>query len=184
MLTCNQCGKEDNRLKANYCKSCGKGFTDKERDDAYAQTVYGKYEKFQETKSWLTLSKITGNRFVRIAFLLLLGFLVFLNVRSGGTGLALRNGDGYSLAYSRESDEYYVLSELDSVSLSVRLPQKAASCVLESYVNGELIRTQPLTKDAAVSVPRTSDGYYVLRASLENGSVEELLFFVCEEVRS
>lgn len=169
-------------MKANFCKQCGQGFSEEERKEAYDQTVYGKIDKLLEAKSWITLSKITDNLFVRIAILLILGILVFANIRANGSKLALQNGDDYSLAYCEETDEYYVLTEKESVSLAVYLPQKTESCVLESYENGSMRETLKLNESSSLVVKSTENGYFLLKAVYESGKQEEILFFVCPEV--
>ena len=180
-MKCAVCGNEQNRLKAHYCKACGSPFSDQERKDAYGRTIYGKIDKILEAKSWATLSKITGNIFFRIAVLLILGALVFMNVRANGSALAIKNGEGYSLAYSKQTDEYYVLTDRKSVSISVYLPRKTESCVIDSYIDGSLQETLPVTGSGPVVVQRTENGYFLLKAAYENGRREEILFFVCRE---
>ncbi len=181
-MNCSACGKESDRLKAHYCKTCGKDFSDEERKEAYAQTAYGKIDKILEAKEWITLSKITNNLFVRIAILLVLGLMVLGNVRANGSKLAIQNGDGYSLAYCEETDEYYVLTDKESVSLSVYVPKKADSCVIESYVDGSLREKLDLEESSSAVVHSSENGYFLLKAAYENGDSEEILFFVCREV--
>lgn len=183
-MVCTVCGNRDNRLKANYCKKCGKAFSDAERKEAYEETIYGKIDKFLDTKGWLTFSKITGNIFVRIIVLLILGFLLLLNIQANGSKLSIRNSNEYSLAYNKETDEYYVLTDQESIQLSVYLPKKTDSCVIRSYENGVLLDTLQVTENQPVTVQSTEDGYFVLKAVYENGSQEEILFFVCGEAES
>ena len=180
-MNCHTCGLEDKYVQSNFCEGCGKAFSDEERKEAYGRTVYGKIDKLLEAKEWITLSKITGNIFVRIAILLVLAAVVIVNVTVNGSKLAIQNGDDYSLAYNKQTDEYYVLTEKESVQLSLYLPKKAASCILESYVDGSLKESLELTENGAV-VPCTENGYFLLKANYESGESEELLFFVCPEV--
>ncbi len=180
-MVCTVCGNRDNRLKANYCKKCGKAFSDEERKEAYEKTVYGKIDKILEAKEWLTFSKITGNVFVRIAFLLILGALLFMSIRANGSKLSIQNSDEYSLAYCEETDEYYVMTDKESVQLSVYLPKKTDSCVIKAFEDGVLRDTLQITESRPVTVQSTENGYFTLRAVYENGSYEEVLFFVCRE---
>lgn len=183
-MVCTVCGNRDNRLKANYCKICGKAFSDEERKEAYDRTVYGKIDRILDTKGWLTLGKITGNIFVRIAVLLVLGLLLLLNIRANGSKLSILNSGEYSLAYNKEADEYYVLTDKESIQLSVYLPKKTDSCVVESFENGILRETLQVTEKQPVTVKSTENGYFILKAEYGNGSHEEILFFVCGEAES
>lgn len=183
-MVCTVCGSRDNRLKANYCKKCGKAFSDEERKEAYEKTVYGKIDKVLEAKEWLTFSKVTGNIFFRIAVLLILGAVLFINIRANGSKLSIQNSDEYSLAYNEETNEYYVLTDRDSIQLSVYLPKKTESCVVKSFESGVLRETLQVSEKQPVTVNSTDDGYFILKAVYENGSYEEILFFVCGKAES
>ena len=79
-MKCTKCGQE-NLLKAQFCSSCGYRFSDEERQAAYDATVWGKLDKISEAKDWITLNKITGNKFFRIAVLVL---IILWGIMSGG----------------------------------------------------------------------------------------------------
>ena len=70
-MICSKCGT-NNLIRADYCSSCGHAFTEQEKADAYRETIYGKLDRLEEAQSWLTLKKITGNLFFRIAVLALI----------------------------------------------------------------------------------------------------------------
>lgn len=183
-MDCKVCGYDDKYVKSNYCKACGRKFSDEERKEAYGRTIYGKIDKLINAKGWITLSKITENIFVRIAILLVLAALVIFNITSNGSELAIRNSADYSLTYCQQTDEYYLFTEKDSVSLSVYVPRKTDSCVLETYVNGTLEEKLELSKSSSVVVKCRENSYFLLKANYESGDREEILFFVCPEAAS
>ena len=82
-MICKKC-KTENRIKANYCSHCGHPFTDAERNDAYAKTIYGRFEKLEDLWKTVSLDKITGSAIVKVLSLVavLVFCPVFVNLRS------------------------------------------------------------------------------------------------------
>lgn len=178
-MKCSHCGRE-NALSAHYCGACGTKFTEEERGAAYDKTLFGKLDKVLDMKGWLDLSKITGNRFVRLAVLLVLLVLVAVNISRNGSHLTIAPGEGYTVAYNSETEEYYALTDLSKVELSTYLPKKTDSIIVTCYIRGAEAYTRQEEPGTAVELPRLEDGYYVIRANYADGKSEELLLFVCE----
>ncbi len=178
-MKCNQCGQE-NALSAHYCSTCGAKFSEDTRNAAYEKTIFGKLDKVLDLKGWVDLSKITGNRIVRIAVLAVLLALVVVNISRNGSHLTIAPGDGYTVAYNEEQKEYYALTELDTVNLSTYLPKKTNSITVTCYIQDQQVYVRQEEPGTTVELPRLEDGYYVIHADYSNGKSEELMLFVCE----
>lgn len=179
-MVCKYCGNP-NQTKANYCRFCGKPFTDRDRQEAYDKTIFGMLDKLEDIKSWLDLSKITGNRIFRAAVLMVLLALVLVNIGRNGSHLAIQKSEDYTVAYNQEADEYYVLTEKEEISLNTYLPKTADTITVCAFENGVQTACIQETPGTEINLARTASGYYTLRADYADGSQEELLFFVCEE---
>ncbi|MCR5372537.1 MAG: zinc ribbon domain-containing protein [Solobacterium sp.] len=120
-MICSKCGT-NNLIKADYCSSCGHAFTEQEKAGAYRETIYGKLDRLEEAQSWLTLKKITGNLFFRIAVLALIALAGILSHTNQGTKMKLLESEEYAIDWNRERNEYYLYSDLDEIRLKLYLP--------------------------------------------------------------
>ena len=122
-MKCGKCGHE-NLIKARYCSSCGNMFTEEERQAAWDATFWGKLDKVKEAKEWITLEKVTGNKFFRIA---LLALIIVIGIIAGGNRgscmMILESGD-YVVRYNEALGEYYVFTEKEDVDINLYLPGK------------------------------------------------------------
>ncbi len=177
-MQCAHC-EQFNLLKAKYCKSCGKPFTDEQREEAYNQTIYGKLDKLEEMKGWIDFSNITSHPLVRIAVIVILGVMVLFNLSRNGNHIAIRNSEEYTLAYQEETNEYYVLTDLDVVHLNVYLPRDIQTISVGTYVDETCVDYQTFENNEIV-LSKNDNSYYVLTGEKENGNTENLLFFVCQ----
>ena len=120
-MKCTKCGHE-NLLKAQYCSSCGYRFSDEERQAAYDATVWGKLDKISEAKDWITLNKITGNKFFRIAVLALIILWGIMSGGNRGDRMMILESDDYAVRYNSNQNEYYVFTDKDEVDLNLYIP--------------------------------------------------------------
>ena len=178
-MRCKKCGFE-NPIKANYCRSCGAPFSEEDQRAAYDKTIFGKLDQIEKVKGWLDLSKITGNVFFRIAVLTVLAVLVIVNVQKNGNSLAIRNSDQYSIAYAKELDEYYLLTEQARVEVKIYLPKQTESLTLQIVQDNAVLSEESIDPEQGITLARREDGYYVLTADYTNGKEDQLLFFVCK----
>lgn len=178
-MQCKKC-RNESIMTANYCCSCGAPFSEEERQSAYDKTIFGILDKIADMKSWIDLSKFTGNRIVRILFLALLLALVIINVNRNGSHLSIQKSPDYTVTYSQETSEYYVLTEKEEISLNAYLPKATDTITISCYINGVQNYSVQKTPDAEINLARIDNGYYVMRADYEDGSAEEMMFFVCE----
>lgn len=179
-MKCTACGYE-NILKANYCKKCGKSFSEEEKKSAYQKTVYWKIQQLETAKTWLDLSKITGNLYFRIAVLAVLLVLVVFNMSKNGTRLAIRNSDQYTVAYAEHLDEYYLMTDRDQVDVIFYLPRQTDQLTLSVIENQTLISLETIDPDKGITLSKWDKGYYILTADYTDETSEQILFFVCEE---
>lgn len=178
-MRCGKCGNES-ILTANYCRFCGAPFSEEEQKKAYDKTVFGMLDRIEDLKGWVDLSKITGNRIVRIVVLIVLLGLVLFNVYRNGSHLAIQQSPDYTVAYNQEKNEYYILTEKEEIGLNTYLPRATDTITVSCFVDGVESYSVQEAPDAAIKLARIDDGYYVIHADYEDGDYEELLFFVCE----
>ena len=130
-MKCKECGHE-NLTKAQYCSSCGYKFTDKERQAAYDATFFGKLDKLEDIKGWVTLSKITGSKYAKIGLILLIILWGIMSKSNMGTEMMILESDDYTVRYNSNLDEYYIFTEKDEVDLNLYLPGKPEGITVTS----------------------------------------------------
>jgi len=149
-MICTKCGK-DNLIKADYCAHCGHAFTKQEKEAAYNQTIYGKLDRFDEVKSWVTLKKITGNFFVRLLVLACIAAIGFLTHTNQGTEMKLL-----------ESNEYALYSDLDKVHLKLYLPGKPESIGVDVLdAEGNVINSETYSTDEEPVLEKNGSSYRI-----------------------
>ena len=178
-MRCEKCWNE-NIASANYCRFCGAPFTEEAQKKAYDKTVFGVLDRIENLKSWMDLSKFTGNRIVRIVFLLILAALVVFNISRNGSHLAIQKSEEYTVTYNQAANEYYVLTEQDEIGLNTYLPKETDAVTVSCFVDGVERYSVENEPDAEIRLAKIDDGYYVLRADYTDGKSEALTFFVCE----
>ena len=133
-MKCHKC-KTTNIVKANYCNKCGEKFTDKEREDAYNKTIYGKLEKIEKIKDIATLDIITGNIvFKIISLVIVLGVGLYFWFTMGMNTKILNSAD-YKIFYNKSNDQYYLLVDdsYDSVDVSMYRPNRVKKMMIYHY---------------------------------------------------
>ena len=65
-MICKNC-QTKNIKKAQFCRHCGEAFTDEQRQEAYDRTIFGKIEKLEKWKGYVTLDFITGATLIAVA---------------------------------------------------------------------------------------------------------------------
>ena len=167
MMKCPKCGCM-NTTRASYCHQCGRQFSAEEQQAAYDRTIYGKIDRLEELKSWITLSKITGNLFVRIGIIAVIALCGILSVIQKGTDLKLLNGPGYRCEYNETLQEYYVYTDRDAVSLSLYIPRTEGNLRAEYYEGEQLMNTSLHEFSDSVTLMK-GQGYYILKAEYPDG---------------
>ena len=130
-MKCRKCEKE-NLIKAQYCSSCGSEFSDEERQAAYDETIWGKLDKIKEAKEWITLDKITGSKYFKIALLVLIILWGIMSGGNKGDKMLILESDDYTVRYNSNLDEYYVFTGKEEVDLDLYLPGKPQGITVTS----------------------------------------------------
>lgn len=171
-MKCSKCGSK-NITKANYCISCGNGFSEEERKKAKKKTVVGVLEFLEEVYSWCNLSKITGHiafKIVSVLVVLLVGISFVFN---NGRSVKILESDHYKIQYNTKDDEYYLLVDEDQTNLELYVPNKVSDLVIKEYDkdNLEISSMKYDPKNKLVLTVNSSDEYYMLVS--KNGKAYE-----------
>lgn len=179
-MICKNC-KTKNITKAQYCRNCGNAFTDEQRQAAYDRTIFGKIDKLEEWKGYVTLEFITGHPIFKIVVLVaILVWGIFLG-RTNGNQMLILESDAYQVQQNVTTGEYYVLTEQDSVSLALYLPRKAEAVQLQAIVNDAVVQEKSF---AAEEQPRLESGaaeYYYITADYGDSTEKITVYLVAQK---
>lgn len=160
-MICAKCGK-DNLIKADYCCHCGHAFTAEEKKKAYDQTIYGKLDRLDEAKGWITLGKITGNFFFRLLVLAGIAWIGFFSHSNQGSEMKLLESDEYVIDFNTQRKEYYLYTDLDQIHLKLYLPGKPEGIrVSELDEAGNEIRTEEFDTDTEPVLVKETEFYRI-----------------------
>lgn len=175
-MICKKC-KEENVIKAKYCRNCGEAFSEEERKAAYDQTIYGKLDFIKKIKEHLDLSFITGNKFFRIGVLIIiLVYIIFNGVKS--KDFMIEKSNQYEVQYNEKLNEYYLLSEEKTVHLQLYLPEEPKSIEIISFnLKNEENSRHLYQMNETMVVETDPKQYYVVTAHYEN-STQTLKFYL------
>ena len=161
-MKCKKCGKE-NLLKAQYCSFCGNEFTEEERQAAYDATIWGKLDKLEEAKEWITLNKITGSKYFKVALLILIILWGIMSGGNRGDKMMILDSSDYTIRYNSNLDEYYVFTDKDEVDLNLYLPGKPQGITVTSTTldGSELGQKEYVIGDKVTLIKSDSVLYHV-----------------------
>ncbi len=168
-MKCSKCGSE-NIIKASYCSNCANEFSEKERQDAYNKTIYGKISKLEKAKEILTLDVITSNPIFRVAVLIIILVVGIIVGRPHGNKLTILKDNSYSVSQNTENNDYYVLTEKDEINLGLYLPKKQNSLNLIKYQDNEVVEKTEILDGNAITVESSSEYFYIVEAVYEKSS--------------
>ena len=180
-MICKKCNT-DNIIKAGYCKNCGTAFTQEERDAAFSATIYGKIDKVKDVWDKVTsianLSVITDHIIVKYGLLVGIILVGLFTGRSHGDAMTILQGNDYSVQYNTELQEYYVLTQQDSVVLNLYLPKQAESIdIRRNTLDGGFISQEIVSADSEIVIPRDDSTVCTITAQY-SGSSEEMVLYV------
>lgn len=192
-MKCSKCHKKNIR-EANYCKYCGKAFTDTEKERAAHSggmrfvNVFQKLKKLDEIR---TLSIIKDNVIVKIVVLVIVLGIGIYNIITMGGDLKVLDNKIYDVKYNDKTSEYYVLLDKDNrdniieVSLDLFIPNHIKKLNFAYYDEaGELINENQYDKDdkLMVSANRLKDNYYIVSdADDKNENIKVYVYYEDEE---
>lgn len=179
-MKCKTCGY-DNLLKANYCRNCGSAFTAEEKDSAKKAGLGSKMEKADEVvqkiitvKDILTLSFLTDNVIVRTLLILIPLAIAAVTGQMSPGGLTLLESEDYVIHCNTETQEYYVDTDAQVVSLKLFVPKDTETVEVAYYEDGGAqLYSNTYTLSDSISVNAVTQGYYVITARIpsENQSI-------------
>ena len=179
-MKCHKC-KKDNILKAKYCQKCGEKFTDKEREEAYNKTFFGKIDSFLKIKSIVTLNVITGNIFFKIGSLLVVLGIGIYFLLTMGIHTKILNSKEYQVIYNKKTSEYYLVVEdnKDSIELNLYRPNRTKKMVVYTYdlEDKEVSKTKVSKKDK-ITLTTYQDDYHVIESKYSNKKKDQLKVYV------
>ena len=160
-MICKKCN-EKNLYKAHYCQKCGYAFTDEDREIAYSKTIYGLYNKLEDLYKKLTLDTITGSIYFKvlsIVCVLAVGVYGFL---SNGNQMKIMESEQYEVQYNTKTCEYYLLTDLDEISVALYLPKEAEVLrVLEVDSYNQLVNENEYTIEDSIVLEQTNCRYEI-----------------------
>lgn len=177
-MICKNCQTE-NITKAQFCCHCGQAFTDEQRKQAYDRTIFGKIEKVEKWKGYLTLSSITGHPIFKTLVLVAILVWGMLLGRTNGDRMLILESEAYRVQQHATTGEYYILTDLDSVSVSLYLPRQA-EVRLQAIVDGQTVREQTFTTEELPGLEYGAADYYRIIADYGDGT-EQITVYVVKE---
>lgn len=178
-MICKNC-QTKNITKAQFCHNCGSAFTDEQRQKAYDRTIFGKIDKLEKWKGYITLDVITGHPiFKTVVLVAILLWGLFLG-RTNGDQMLILESQTYQVQQNATTGEYYVLTSQDSVSVSLYLPRQAETVQLQAIVDGNVTQEQSFAADEQ---PRLECGvaeYYYITADYGD-STEQIKVYLAKE---
>ena len=178
-MICKNC-QTKNITKAGYCRSCGSAFTEKERQKAYDRTIYGKIEKLEKWKGYLTLEFITGNPIFKTVVLIAILVWGFFLGRANGDRMLILESEVYRVQQHVTTGEYYVLTEQDSVSLALYLPRQAEAVQLQAFIDDTVVQEQSFSAEEQPRLECGAAEYYHITADYGD-STEQIKVYVVSE---
>lgn len=169
-MKCHKC-KFDNIVKASYCHNCGEKFADKEKEEAYNKTIYGKIEKLEKIKDIASLDIITGNIIFKICSLLIVLGIGIYFLFTMGWNTKILNSIDYKLFYNTSDNGYYILVDdnIDSVDVSLYRPNRLKKMIINHYdLDNNLVEKREIKKEDKVELNASSNDYYIIESKYSN----------------
>lgn len=179
-MNCLKCG-ETNVTKAQFCKKCGREFSDEERDEAYEKTVYGKIEKLEKLHGYISLEAITTHPAFRIAVLVLILIWGLYVGRPHGNHLTILESDNYQVQQNEVNEDFYVLTERNTVTLRLYFPEEPEMIRLQICQEGEVLEEKEFVAEDAITVERSLEVSYRVEAEYGKKTEDIHLYVINEE---
>lgn len=133
-MKCTKCNSELN-YGAKFCNNCGEEIPENINKEIYDKSVWGYADKFLNWYDKLTLKKVTGNIFFKIAILLIVLGIGLFSSYSSFANIRLLKSDDYSIERDTKTGIYYILTEKDQVNIGMYIPKSAENVVVTGYLN-------------------------------------------------
>ena len=162
-LKCPDCGY-GNLLEASYCYSCGREFTEKEQQDAYNLTIYGKIEKAEMIKSIADGSIITGSIWFRVIVIAVIAAVGLWGLYKNGSNFRIAESDRYEVQYNTEEKEYYLFTDYDSINVALYVPRDTEELELTAVntFTDEVLEQKTYSVEEGIALYPDSNVKYVV----------------------
>lgn len=178
-MICKNC-QTKNITKAQFCRHCGSAFTDEQRQEAYDRTVFGKIDKLEKWKGYITLEAITGHPiFKTVVLVAILLWGLFLG-RTNGSQMLILESESYRVQQHTTTGNFYVLTTQDHISVSLYLPRQAETVQLQAIVDGEIAKEQTFAAEEQPSLESGAADYYYITADYGDGTERITVYLVQE----
>lgn len=178
-MKCSKCGN-DNIIKAHFCNNCAQEFSQKEREDAYNKTIYGKIEKLEKIKAIVTLDVITSNPIFRVAVIVIILVCGFLFGRPHGNELTILENENYTVSQNTQNDDFYVLTDKDQISLGLYIPKEYEELTLIKCNAAEEVEKNDIKEGGAIIVDSSTEYHYIVEANYKK-STEKIKVYVIKK---
>ncbi len=178
-MICKNC-QTNNITKAQFCRHCGSAFSDDQRQEAYDRTIFGKIDKLEKWKGYITLDAITGHPIFKTVVLVAILIWGLLLGRANGNQMLIMESESYRVQQHTTTGAYYVLTDQDSVSVSLYLPKQANSLRLQAVVDGQVIQDQTFAAEEQPQLECGAAEYYYITADYDDGT-ERITVYVVKE---
>ncbi len=179
-MKCRKC-KSENILKANFCQKCGEKFTDKEKEEAYNKTIFGKIDFIKKIKDIATLDAITGNIIFKIASLLIVLGIGLYFLFTMGVNTKILNSSDYQIFYNEENSEYYLLVDdnKDSIELNLYRPNRTKEMTIFTYDLSDKEKNKTsVSKDDKITLNTYQEDYHMIESKYSNEKQDNLKIYV------
>ena len=179
-MKCHKC-KNENLLKANFCQKCGEKFTEKEKEEAYNKTIFGKIDFLKKIKDIVTLDVITSNIIFKIVSLLVVLGIGLYFLFTVGINTKILNSQDYQVFYNKENSEYYLLIDdnKDSIELNLYRPNRIKEMTIYTYdLNGNEKAKTTVSKDDKITLNTYQDDYHTIESNYSNEEQDNLKIYV------
>lgn len=179
-MKCHKC-KSENVLKANYCQECGEKFTEKEKEEAYNKTFFGKIDSIKKIKDIATLNAITSNIIFKIASLLVVLGIGLYFLFTMGINTKILNSKDYEIFYNKKNTEYYLIVDdnKDSIELNLYRPNRTKEMTIYTYdLNNKEKTKTAVSKDDKITLNTYKEDYHVIESKYSNKKKDNLKVYV------
>ena len=185
-MKCKKCGFK-NVTQAKYCYKCGNSFTKEEHNEAVSKSIITKITKLKDLYDTVTLSKITGSIYFKIATILLVLAIGIYSMFKNGSDFHVLDGDNYTYKYNEKLNEYYLYLDDRETSLNLYLPHEINTFYVTYYDKDNNLlekNTYYNLDDIKVKVEDTDNYYKISYEETENSqNTIKLYTYLKESVR-
>ncbi|MBQ6603456.1 MAG: hypothetical protein IJH99_08665 [Eubacterium sp.] len=177
-MKCPNCS-EENLLIAQYCCSCGRPFTDKERKKAYDATIFGKVDKVRKGVEVVTLKVVTDSIWFKIATIAVIVILGFWLRSNHVNTFRLESSSDYEILYLEETKTYYLVTQADRVPVRLVAPKNTVTLTVDELTEtGGFVFRTAYTPEEGVVLSVSGQNHYLLTVSDGKRNTGQLVLYV------